>query len=727
MENNFVTLYSSKGKGFLMSENKTKNFFEKLHSNYWLGNLKYKQFNPDDTYSLVKMASFRRAVDNFVFIVTGKHMPIRYNKITPESYYSGREIVISADFKNAEVDGIVGVALHEASHVVKTDMEYFDCKIEKDGTISGRLRKKIPTRIYSEAKKKWNLDEIDVIKKIHRLNNWIEDRRIDRWQMKRAPGYRPYYQSMYKKYFRSPIIDLALNSTDYRDETFESYDFRITNFLNKNTDLNALKGLSEIWNTIDLHHISRLTKTKDSFEVALDVWDIIMNNITAVNKEKNKNEKRDGSESGEGSDSGDRGEKSDNLDDNWENSGDEATPQPQEISDEDFDKMLDKIEKGEYKENKNGVPIKLTPNQKKKLEKAIEKQKNFLEGNIDKGTPLTDEQAEQLNRIEKSGTSIEEANTDAKPQTRKLNGSPDKVPVIVVRELTESNINDTPMGHSSAIVMSEDAVDRGITMGNQLARKLIIRNESRKTILTRKKTGRIDKRLLSGLGYGTESIFQQRYVDQYGDALIHISVDASSSMNSTSKWGNALTTCVAIAKAAELIENLDVIVSFRTTTSASSGGEIPYILIAYDSRKDAFVKIRKLFPRLYPTNYTPEGLCFEAIMKDIIQSMSGKDGVFINFSDGGPCLPNPAFSNASEYGGEPAHRQTRSQVNKMISHGIKILSFFIGDNNYYSDFSGFKSAYGAAAKNIDTQSVPAVAREVNKMFTDNNKKYRKSL
>ena len=764
MKNDFVNLYSSKGKGkgLSMSKSKSKNFFEKLYSGYWMGNSKYTQFNPDDTYSLVKMAAFRRSVADFVYIVTGKHIPVKYNTLSNESFTDGKVVVISANFKNDEVDAIVGVAQHEGTHIVKTDMDYFrnieryipkrifDEAETRDKKRRKRINVKSAEKLLNQTEKKLkeygdeikanvarlkealeaknlqeiitagkslerNLNKNQVKKKVHRLLNWIEDRRIDNWQIRRAPGYKPYYRSFYNKYFRHPIVDMGLMSTAYRDESYEAYSYRITNFLNKNTDLDALKGLREIWDTIDLRHINRLLRTKDSFEIAVDVWDIIMKYMKESTNNKEDTSKGDG-------DSDDATpENKDNLNDDWEESGDRAVPQ--EISDEDFDKMLEKIESGELKQNKNGVPIKLSKEQQEKLEKALEKQKNFLDGAFDKGTPLTPEQEDQLNRIEKSGTSIEEASTDS--HHSQLSGSPDKVPVIVVRELTEANINDTPMGygHSST---SESAVERGITMGSRLARKLIIRNESRKTILTRKRTGRIDRRLLSGIGCGTSSIFQQKYVDQFGEALIHISIDASSSMRSSSKWRNALTTGVALAKAAEVVKNLDVIMSFRTTTSSDDGGDIPYILIAYDSRKDSFVKIRSLFPKLSPSNYTPEGLCFEAIMKDIIQSMERKDGLFVNFSDGEPYLPNPAFSSAKEYGGEPAHRQTRFQVNKMLRQGIKVLSFFI-DGGSYSDFSGFQSAYGAGAKNIDTQSITAVASEINKMFVDSNKKYRKNI
>ena len=59
------------------------------------------------------------------------------------------------------------------------------------------------------------------------LLNIIEDRRIDNWVYKNAPGYRGYYQALYDKYFNSKIIDKALKTDEYTDPNWESFMFRI--------------------------------------------------------------------------------------------------------------------------------------------------------------------------------------------------------------------------------------------------------------------------------------------------------------------------------------------------------------------------------------------------------------------------------------------------------------------------------------------------------------------
>ena len=67
---------------------------------------------------------------------------------------------------------------------------------------------------------------------------------------------------------------------------------------------------------------------------------------------------------------------------------------------------------------------------------------------------------------------------------------------------------------------------------------------------------------------------------------------------------------------------------------------MPFILGAYDSRVDNLVKVKNLFSALDVAGTTPEGLCFEAIQKDLIPGNSNQDSYFINFSDGQPYYGN---------------------------------------------------------------------------------------
>ena len=53
--------------------------------------------------------------------------------------------------------------------------------------------------------------------------------------------------------------------------------------------------------------------------------------------------------------------------------------------------------------------------------------------------------------------------------------------------------------------------------------------------------------------------------------------------------------------------------------------EYPLMLIAYDSRVDKISKLTNMFHLLHPSGTTPEGLCFEAVMKEIEPSSKDKD------------------------------------------------------------------------------------------------------
>ena len=71
--------------------------------------------------------------------------------------------------------------------------------------------------------------------------------------------------------------------------------------------------------------------------------------------------------------------------------------------------------------------------------------------------------------------------------------------------------------------------------GTMLGKKLQVRGEDKSTVFNRQKVGKIDRRMISSLGFGNENVFQFTEIDSYKKANLHISVDASSSMNGE-KW-----------------------------------------------------------------------------------------------------------------------------------------------------------------------------------------------
>ena len=180
---------------------------------------------------------------------------------------------------------------------------------------------------------------------------------------------------------------------------------------------------------------------------------------------------------------------------------------------------------------------------------------------------------------------------------------------------------------------------------------------------------------------------------------------------------------VAICKAVDMIQNVDVMVSFRSTHDSDRYGRgsntLPLILVAYDSRVDKFSKVKKMFPSIYPGGTTPEGLCFEAILKDVVPTSNNRESYFLNLSDGMPMFSN---NEISYYHGE-ALDHTRKMVNEFRKRGIKVLSYFVGDGGRYRDKDDrvdFKRMYGDDAEFIDINSVMGISKTMNEKFLEKN-------
>ena len=659
---------------------------------------------------LIALSSYRRAIANFVRIVTEKDIPVTF-KSAGDSYTDGKKVVISAKMDDKSFDPSVGLALHEGSHVVHSDFNWL-----RD------LENNTPQELFHLGETK-GYSRNDILNQVKSLLNYVEDRRIDNIIFTTSPGYKGYYHSMYDKYFHSKIIDAALDSDEHTEENMESYMFRIINLTNKNTNLSALKGLRKIWTTIDLKNISRLKSTGDCFEVATEILHIILNNLqdAEVKVDENGNESYEpAQDSGQGSDKG--------------GSGSGSSDEP--ISDEDFQDLLDSLENGEMKSQPKPEPKVekvqetptdknlLSPHQKKQLENAIKKQKDFMSGKTSKKN-VTKKELQDLETIESSGMSYVEVGDGLKTwDGRKMNTK-----CIVVREFTKSLVDSGTISMVSKWKgdryddnvesgYEKDYITEGIRLGTVLGRKLQVRGESRETKWTRLDSGRIDKRLIAELGFGNDRVFSNSFVEEYSDAFLHISIDASGSMGGR-KWENTMKSVVAMCKAIDMINNVDVVVSFRSTQT--SGGRTrrsdtskPLILIAYDSRKDSFIKVKTLFKYLTVAGTTPEGLCYEAIMNDIVPSSNDRDSYFLNFSDGMPMFGN----NEVDYHGDVALQHTRKMVKDIRSRGIKVLSYFVSDSSYGIDreSKSFKTMYGKDAEYIDVTSVMSISKTMNKKF-----------
>ena len=673
------------------ASNRTNNY-----SSFWLDNGwddNGSLFDEDEPkkkgVDLVALASYRRAISNFVSIVTGESdIKVTFNT-SGDSYTDGKAVTISAKLDDKLFDSAVGLALHEGSHIKLSDFDFLR-----------NLQHEIPTEYYNRAEV-FGWEKYEVQSKVKDLLNYVEDRRIDYFVFTNSPGYKGYYHSLYEKYFHAKVIDKALQTDEYTSLDWDSYIFRIINLTNKNSNLDALPGLKDIRNLI-FRNVKNLNSTKEAFGVALKVFHILLDNLDVQVVNPNQQP-----EDGNSEENVDGGENSDG------NSGEGSDT----ISDEELNDMIESgLTEGDGNETKK---VELTDSQKRSLENAIKKQKKFMDADITK-KKLSKKDKASMDAVESAGMSY----VDVAGATDRWTGKKVPTKVLMVKKfnkaLAESDTISmiTNPSYPYGVDEYKECINKGLVMGTILGKKLQVRGESRETKWTRLDSGRIDKRLIAELGFGNERVFNTSFIESYSDAFLHISVDASGSMGGD-KWTNTQTAVAAIAKACSMINNVDLVISYRSTQNASNSYRrnrdqtYPLMLIAYDSRVDKINKIKNLFPLLRPSGTTPEGLCFEAVIKEIEVGSNDKDSYFLNFSDGMPMFQNGDI----DYYHDTAINHTAKMVKEIRNRGVKVLSYYIGGGyDYRDEKETFTKMYGSDAEYIDVTSVLPVAKTMNKKF-----------
>jgi len=672
------------------------------------------------TNDLIKLASYKRAISNFVRIVTNKQIPVKFSTGN-QSYTDGSTVVISSKLDDAEFDPAVGLALHEGSHIKLTDFTILEKYFQPSSTaippiIANRIAE-MPTVFESDilAVRALRQDAHTYLKDIL---NIVEDRRIDNYIYNTAPGYRGYYHSMYDKYFNDSVIDKALVSDEYTTEDWESYMFRLINITNKNRRLDALKSLPAIWDLLDLKNIGRLKTTTDSLELAsnifLTIFDAVYTNNPAQSKESSSSSDGDGNESSSGDSNGNSPMTGDTDspqtgNDSMESNGDGNLDMSNSSDDDSSDG--DSSDGDSSNNSSGGSGDKLSPSLRNKLNNAIKKQKDFLNGDISK-KKIGKNESSVVNALEESDVDLKNVSVENR------GGGVQKTKCYLVRKLTKSLIESQAFGittnYNGHFDENQKYIDKGILLGVLLGKKLKTRDENRSLVTPRLKSGKISCRMLHEVGFGNFNIFEKIQTNSVKPVTLHISVDASGSMGGR-KWRNTQTGVVAIAKAASMISNINVVISYRSTYDNNTS--VPMVVIAYDSRVDNFSKIKSMFKHLIPNGTTPEGLCYEAIMGEILNSKDNSDKYLINFSDGMPTFQNKEMS----YEGDSAIKHTADQVNKMRMGGVSVLSYFISEynsermrNTSYAD--DFNRMYGRDARFISVNEVMDLAKTLNGKF-----------
>ena len=102
------------------------------NSNYWSGNLSGSADmwwrDDEDTKKkgkdLIALAGYRRAIANFVNIVTQRSdVPVTFASGN-DSFTDGKTVTLSSNINDKNFDPTVGLALHEGSHIVHSDFDF---------------------------------------------------------------------------------------------------------------------------------------------------------------------------------------------------------------------------------------------------------------------------------------------------------------------------------------------------------------------------------------------------------------------------------------------------------------------------------------------------------------------------------------------------------------------------------------------------------------------------
>jgi len=648
----------------------------------------------ESNLNMFELAGYKRAIANFVKILTKRNdLNVKFSTRN-ESYTNGNTIVISSKLDQKLFDSTVGLALHEASHCSLTDFKLLR-------SVVNSLFKDTKSSLYWPSNSdQASISEYQVIRNFKTVSNIIEDRRIDYYVMTTAKGYRGYYQAMYDKYFNDKMIDRALKENQWSDVTVDNYINHIINFTNPNRNLRALPGLAKIWRLIDLQNISRLTSTQDTLTLTTKVLDLIYL-LVATHAQSNVTNNIQNNTQPDQSNQDDRIDDQDDQDDNQID--DQSNDQDEEQDEEQDDNQIDDQDEEQNEEQDEDTEIlspthELNDRESKRLEKAISQQRDFLDNKVAKKN-INERDSDVINALAQDGTHFEDV---------KIDGYITPVRSIMLTGWTDINkkLMDSYIQLNTKCNVK---VEEGFRIGAMLGRKLQSRNEERTIKTTRLNSGKIDRRLLSELGFDSERIFSNTLIFTSKESFIHIDIDASGSMNG-SNWSSTIRTTAAIAKAASMLSNVECEISIRCTVHIGDA-KYPVNWIVYQSKQNTINQLRNSLSSIYPAGTTPEGLCFESIRKHIISKSKSKDVYFINISDGEPGFATTKYS----YSGTFALNHTRNQIKKFEKDNINVLAYFIGRDGSKAA-NAFKFMYGKSAAIVDVYQLGNLVRTMNNLL-----------
>ena len=601
-------------------------------SAYWLKPTR----NTDENFNLIELANTQRAITNFVKIQTGKEIPVEFIANNEgDSMTDGKKIAISSLINTHNLDSVIGTALHEAAHCKYTD--FFVLK-----RIANRL---LETNLMGG--RRW----------IEMLLNFVEDRRIDNLVYHNAPGYQDYYRAMYDRYFYSTIIDKGLKGKEYREENWDSYAFRIINLFNKNTDLKALACLEEVHNIIDLKTIGRLTSTKHSLDVAIEVYEVLNKYFSMQKREGNKHQEQ---------------------------------------------------------ENRKGA--KSSGPSKEELKKAFGKQEEFLKGNVHKAK-VNKKEKQQIEAISKSKIDVKNVTARDDKGTKHTN-IPVHVIDGITPSIIESNLYEV-FGRVNLMnkqidegVVKGKKLLRKLRIRNEQITLNSNRLKSGKIDPRRIHAASFEEDLfykidranykpislhvsIDGSGSMDGTKWNQTLINTI--ALGYISIH----MNNIDLTISIRTTGQDLSK-------------------SSMTAHVPLLILAFNSKKHTLSDLRRL-GHYKTKGLTPEGMCLNALNEYIPNSSYYLDSYLINMSDGYPTFEKQGkFTYKGEEAildTAKAVKNIKKKGVNILSYFIQSSSTKVKEEELMENF---QIMYGKEASFIDPKNMHEVTKTLNDLFLKQN-------
>jgi len=329
----------------------------------------------------------------------------------------------------------------------------------------------------------------------------------------------------------------------------------------------------------------------------------------------------------------------------------------------------------------------------KSLKNLLKKQENFTLGKVHK-SKISSLHKNKITAISESLIKVEFITSTDK-----------KRPVHIMDGISNASINENLYDkfHSFKYTKNDNLIKQGITKGKRLLNKLQIRNEQINSTSKRLKQGKIDPRRIYAANF-EDDLFYKIDKANYKPINLNISIDGSGSMRGD-KWEQTLINTIALGYVSLNMNNIDILISIRTTGDVFTGGQVPLLILAFDSKKHKLNDLKKL--KYYrESGLTPEGICLEAL--NISNSSYYLDSYLINMSDGMPTF--------LDYKGEKAILDTARVIKNIKKGGVNILSYFIQDEYNENASNNFKQMYGKNASFININNINEITKTLNQLL-----------